>query len=66
MKISRGLALVLAMLMTGSVFIAGCTSTTTTTTAAATASDAPMFLGLLSSHCSTQSREKARQARPVR
>jgi len=39
MKISRGLALVLAMLMIGSIFIAGCakTTTATTTTGATTA-----------------------------
>lgn len=39
MRISRGLALVLAMLMTGSIFIAGCakTTTATTTTGATTA-----------------------------
>jgi len=36
MRISRGLALVLAMLMTGSIFIAGCAKTTTTVTTAAT------------------------------
>ena len=37
MRISRGLALVLALLMTGSIFIAGCTKTKTTITTAAAA-----------------------------
>ena len=39
MRISRGLALVLAMLMTGSIFMAGCTKTTATITTAASAAD---------------------------